>query len=566
MRTVTSIILALVLYSCSGPALAGPGDEAVGKAQALKSQGDPQGALGAAQQGLAAEPDNPKLNFLVGEIYYNTGQYDSALVYYGRVLLKKGKDADALYGAGLAALNLKNYEESIGYFERGEKSGKDKAKFLYGQGLALMEKGDYAKADLNFRKAIDKDKKNPQYHLALAEANYRNKTFPIALSEYGKAIEIDSSLYQQAGIHYKMAQAHLNMRNIPAAIEEYKIDLQISPNDTLAWQELGKIYLIAGKVPEAAFSLEKYVGLRPNDGEAWYNLGQLYLQIQDQEKAAHAFEKAVELNAKVAESFGHLARIYSDRKEFEKALDAYSRYETKFGQPDSVEYWFEKGKTMMKLGEKNAVYFDSAMMAFERAAQIDPSFTQAFEYAGLTMYYQKQYQRSIDYFNRLLQQDSTSVNAYRNLAFAYLKTEQYQNAARSFRKALDIKPDDVMMRSMLAKIYSFNKDFENAAAQYEIVLKSNGGQVSDSLKCEIYPELGFDYLNLGKCTTALPILLQAERCQPRDTAILMNIAASYQLCNSMKEANSYFRKVLEIEPNNKQALRGEMETRLQSGG
>ncbi|OGC94489.1 MAG: hypothetical protein A2W25_01525 [candidate division Zixibacteria bacterium RBG_16_53_22] len=566
MKTVTSIIVALMLYGCSGPAVAGPGDDALGQAQSLQSQGDARGALNAALQGLTVEPDNPKLNFFVGEIYFNTGRFDSALFYYDRVLLKKGKDPDALYGAGMAALKLKGYDAAFGYFERGEKSGKDKAKFMYGQGLAMMEKGDYAKADLNFRKAIDKDKKNPLYHLALAEANYRNKTYPIALSEYGRAIEIDSSLFQEAGIHYKMAQAHLNMRNIPAAIEEYKIDLQISPQDTLAWQELGKIYLIAGKVPEAAFSLEKYVGLKPTDGEAWYSLGQLYLQIQDQEKAAHAFEKAVELKAKVAESFGHLARIYSDRKEFERALDAYSRYEAQFGQPDSVEYWFEKGKTMMKLGEKNAVYFDSALMAFERAAQIEPTFTQAFEYAGLTMYYQRQYQRSIDYFNRLLQQDSTNVNAYRNLAFAYLKTEQYQNAARSFRKALDIKPDDVLMRSMLAKIYSFNKDFDNAAAQYEMVLKSNGGQVSDSLKCEIYPELGFDYLNLGKCSAALPILLQAEKCKPRDTAILMNIAASYQLCNSIKEANSYFRKVLEIEPNNKQALRGEMETRLQSGG
>jgi tetratricopeptide (TPR) repeat protein len=546
--------------------MAGPGDDAFKQAQSIYGQGDIQGALTAAKQGLLTEPDNLNLNNLVGEIYLNSGQPDSALIYYGRAIQKKGKDPVALYGAGLAALNLKRYDESFGFFAQGEKSGKDKAKFLFGQGLALMEKSEFTKADLSFRKAIDKDKKNPQYHLALAEANYRGKTFPIALSEFNKAIEIDSSLYQEPGLHYKMAQAHLNMRNIPSAIEEYKIDLQLNPSDTLAWQELGKIYVIAKMVPEAAFSLEKYVGLKPDNGDAWFNLGLLYLQIQDQEKAAMAFERSIELKNKVPESFGYLAKIYSDRKEYERALDAYTRFETVVGAPDSAQYWFDKGKTMMKIGEKNAVYFDSAQLSFERATQIDPAFTDAYEYAGLTMYYQKDYARAIDYFNRLLQQDSANVNAYRNLAFAYLKTNDYANTTKTLKKVLELKNDDIIVRAMLARIYSFRGNFDAAVEQYEIILNDKSGQVTDSLRCEIYPDLGYDYLNLDKCTASLPILLKAEQCNPRDTAILRNIAASYQRCNSIKEAHTYYGKVLDIDPEDKIAKRGFLETQIQGQG
>jgi tetratricopeptide (TPR) repeat protein len=402
--------------------------------------------------------------------------------------------------------------------------------------------------------------------MALAEANYRSKTYPIALSEFNKAIEMDSSIYRQGPIHYKMAQAHLNMRNIPAAIEEYKLDLQINPNDTVAWMELAKIYQIAGNVPQAAFCYEKYTSLVPDNGQAWFDLGKLYLHIQDQEKAAMSFERAVELKSNVAESFGQLAKIYSDRKEFERSLDAYRRYEAEFGAPDSVQYWFEKGKVMMKMGEKNAPYFDSAMTAFERASAIDPTFTDAFEYAGLAMYYQKDYKRAIWYFNKVLAIDSTNINAYRNLAFAYLKIDDYANATRAFRKVLELKSEDVMIRAMLARIYSFRENFTDAVQQYEIILNGKNGQVSDSLRCEIYPDLGYDYLKLGKCQSSIPILLNAEKCKSNDVTVLLNIAASYQLCNSIKEANSYYKKVLAIEPKNKVAIRGEMETRLQSEG
>lgn len=560
MKPLKLTLLMLVLLVTS--VWAGPGDNFLKQAQDLRSKGDSQGALNAANAGLAVEPDNFKLNALVGDIYFNQARYDSSLAYFRKALQKKGKDPDALYGAGISALNIKSYDEAAKFFRDGEKTGKAKSKFYYGLGLVLMEQGDYANADLNFRKAIDKDKKNPLYHLALAEANFGSKTYIIAIAEFNKAIELDSSIYNREGVHYKMAQAHLNMRNVNAAIDEYKVNLQLHPTDTTAWMELARIYQISGNIREAIFCYEKFLNLVPNNGQAWFDEGKLYMQLPDQEKAASSFERAVQVGSNVAESYGYLARIYSDRKEYERALDAYNRYEAEFGPPDSVQYWFEKGRVLMKVGEKNASFFDSALIAFDKAISLDSTYAPAYEYAGLTLYYQKDYTRAINYFRRQLAIDSTSINTYRNLAFSYLKTEQYGPAAGAFRKAIDLKPDDVLMRSMLGKIYSFNQDFSNAVEQYEYILNSNPGP-SDSLKCEIYPELGYDYLSLRQCQKAATVLLKAERCRPNDISVLLNIAASYHACNSLKEANAYYKKVLDRDPNNKQAKKGFLETKIQ---
>jgi tetratricopeptide (TPR) repeat protein len=560
LKAITLTLAFLTIFAVT--AFAGPSDIALKQAQDQKSGGNIEAALSTALAALPTDPENPKLNIFIGNIYLEKANYDSSLLFFNKVLDKKPKDPDALYGAGMSAYYKKDYDTAIKHFQNGEKTGKLKASFNYGLGLALLEKSDYQNADVNFRKAIDKDKKNPLYHLALADANYRNNTYSIAISEYNNAIALDSSLFQSSDIHFKIARSYFNMRNLQGAIGEFKTDLQVNPGDTAAWMELSRIYEVSGNIAEAVYCYEKYLAIVPANGQAWFDLSKLYLKVPDPAKAAEALEKCLTLDSHVAESYGFLAKIYADRKEFDKAYGAYSRYEAAFGQPDSTEYWFEKGKVMMKLGEKNAVFFDSAIVAFEKAVAIDAAFSPAFEYAGLTRYYQKQYPEAIAYFQKKIALDSTSINTFRNLAFSYLKTDQYSGAAKAFSRALELKPDDVVMRSLLAKIYSINKDYENSIKQYEFILNSGSTDVTDSIKCEIYPDLGSAYLQLRNCQQALNALLKAERCRGNDYSVIMNIAASYELCDKVKDANVYYKKALALKPNDKDAKKGNLRTTI----
>ncbi|MEE8417667.1 MAG: tetratricopeptide repeat protein, partial [candidate division Zixibacteria bacterium] len=208
----------------------------------MKEKGDLQEAVKVAVTGLAAEPEHFKLNRLAGGLYFDLSQHQEALSFYEKALAKKKKDAESLLGAGMSAYHVGSYEQAIEFFDRGIKTKKKKGEFLYGLGLAQTEMENYAEADLNLRKAIDKDKKNARYHLALGEVNYRNSVFSIAISEFYKAIEFDSTLDRSIeDLHYKMAKAYIQMRNVEKAIEEYRKDLDLHPEDTTAWLELAKI-------------------------------------------------------------------------------------------------------------------------------------------------------------------------------------------------------------------------------------------------------------------------------------------------------------------------------------
>lgn len=552
-----------ILVCLIAMAAAGPADDALNLALTLKGNGDLQGAVKAAVDGLALAPNDFKLNLFAGDLFYELGQYQESFAAYQKALGEKNKDLDALRGAGRSALKLGRYQDAASYFENGLKKKKS-AEFHYWLGTAQMELGNYPEADLNLRKAIDKEAKNASYHLALGEINYRNKVYSITIAEFRKAMELDSEVEKTVtDLHYKLAQSFIQLRNLDDAIVEFRKELELHPKDTTSWLELGNITQLANRYSDAAFCYVKFLEIVPNDGERWFSLGVLYLNLRDQEKAAESFEKAVSLKAREAESYGYLASIYSDRKEFEKAWDAYNRFEGVFGTPDSVLYWFDKGKVAIKLGSRDIAFFDTALACFKRSADLDFSFSAAYEYAGLSMYYKREYAAAIPYFLKKIELDSSSVNSLRNLAFCYLKLESYDNAAATFEKALVIKPEDTQMRSMLGKIYSYNEKYVSAIKHFEILLNDYSADLTDSLRCVVYPDLGLSYLKQAKCNDAVSVLLKAEQCKSNELSVLFNIASAYQLCNKMKEANDYYKKVLRIDPGNKDAIKGEMMTTKQ---
>jgi len=557
------ILTAFAIIGIASIAMAGLADDALDNAKALFDKGDYQNAAKAAAEGLAVEPEHFKLLRIAGKIYYELGQYEQALGFFEKALGKKSKDVETLYGAGMSALKAEDYNKAAEYFERGLKK-KKQARFYYGLGMAQTELENYSEADLNLRKAIDKEKEIAEYHLALAEENYRNKVYPIARDEFEKAIELDSTLGKTVpDLYYKIGESYLNLQNVLKAIEYYKKGLDLFPDDIVAWKKLARICEAANRPADAVYCIENVVRIAPDDGEWWFKLAGNYLKISNKEKSTEAYEKAISYACNVSESFGQLAMLYADLDEYEKAWDAHNRYEAEFGSPDSTLYWYEKGKVGIKLGSKNMAYFDSALYAFGKAIELDSTFSSSYEYAGLAHYFKKQYSKAIPYFEKKIDLDSTSVNSLRNLAFCLLKVDRYADAASTFEKALAVKPEDIQMRTMLGKIYSFNRKYDKAVRHFEILLNEYSESLNDSIRCIIYPDLGLSYLSDGKCTKATPILLKAEKCNPGDISVLLNIATSYHTCNLIKKANKYYKKVLRIDPNNKDAIRGNLETTIQ---
>jgi tetratricopeptide (TPR) repeat protein len=543
---------------------AAPVDELVNRVKGDLGKGNFQTALAPVDSALAVTPSDFKLIRLKADIFFAQNASDSALKYYEMALSQKPKDPDALYGAGISAINVKNAPKALDFFTRGTKSGKRKAEFLYGLGLAQMQSGSLSEADVTMRKAIKADPKNPKYHEGWADVNFKKEVWSFAITGYQDAIKLDST---NGELYNKLARAQFQNRMFAESVNTFKTFLKFVPNDTAAWYDVGRVFDASKNYAEAAFCYQKLTELRPNNGEYWFLYGQCEFNVKEYEKCGIALEKAVALNFKAAESYKMLAKVYQLRKEYYKADSAYTRFETALGQPNEVDYWIDKGKVMVNIGRTDPAFLDRATEAFDKAIALDSANTAAWEFAGLVRYYKENYGGAIPYFEKKVTLDgaNVSVNTLRNLAFCYLKVENYSKATSTLEDALKLKPEDAAMQLMLGNIYKFRGGSDEvllskAIEHLKLALKDTTNSIQANEKCKIKGDIGYCYVILSQCENAIAFLEQAIGCNSRDENVNLNMARAYHLCNRIKEANTYYKKTLEINPKNKDAQEGAART------
>jgi len=517
-------------------------------------------AEGLIDSALAVTPDDYKILTIKGDILSAQDNYAKALEYYEKALANKSKDPDALYGAGLAALKAAQAQKALDYFERGVNTKKRKVDFLYGKALAQKELGLMAEADATIRKAISGDKKNPILHKALGDINFAKEVWPIALSEYQKVLELDST---ETDLYYKIARADFYSRNFTDAVKYYKDYLKGHDSDIKAWDELATICVYANLPGEAVFCYKKLTTLQPENGEYWFTMGDLqFNNLHDYEAAGVSLEKAVALGSHTAEAYQRLAKIYNIQQKYYKADSAYTRFEQELGAPDSSEYWFEKGKVMIKIGQMDAAFFDRAIESFDIAIDLDSTSAANWEHAGLARYYKQDYAGAIPFFIKRIELGGENVNSLRNLAFCYLKTERYKEAAQYLEKAIVLKPDDAVMRQMIGRIYGFlgsgteenaQKYFPDAIKHFKVALQDTTGAMTTADKCKIRGDIGTYYVTLRQPKEAQSYLNVAVKCDPKNVDYLYNLAMAYFLDNNCDDTREYAGQVLDIEPNHKGA-------------
>lgn len=94
------------------------------------------------------------------------------------------------------------------------------------------------------------------------------------------------------------------------AIDYYRGQLKLNPNDSKIHTLLGKAYFFQRQHDEALKEYQKAISLNPKNDEAYYLMGVLYRTKDQLPMAGQAFQRAVQLNPKNAEAYGNLGLIH----------------------------------------------------------------------------------------------------------------------------------------------------------------------------------------------------------------------------------------------------------------
>lgn len=157
------------------------------------------------------------------------------------------------------------------------------------------------------------------------------------------------------------------------------------------------------------------------------------------------------------------------------------------------------------------------------------------------------FDEAIELCQGILCDDPHCTEALEEIGDNYLSMRAYDKAIRALNRALEIKPMSPNARYLLGFTYSALSDWDQSIEQLEVAdqIEPNHPEI---LRC-----LGWSIFHSGRKKQGLIILERASYMAQEDGLILCDLGVCYLNDRQFDKAESIFRSVLDLEPENDKA-------------
>lgn len=306
----------------------------------------------------------------------------------------------------------------------------------YKQGMALLDKKDYAKAHIEFRRAMTTKQ-------GTAETYYEAGVTAMKLKGYQEAIKYFTSAENLAGPKGKLAEdIKLNLAELALLTRDFKGTrdrarwvLERDPNSTRARQLL-VLALTALAEPEmAADELDLWLAADPNSQEARMIRTGIFLAKEDVPDAVKQLEDAAQQPTRTQATLIALGNVYQVAQDYPKAEQAYLQALPL--NPDNMEPRKGLGWLYARMGKR-----DKAIEMFNQIRALKPKDPEA--RGALASYYLAlhEWALAIAELEQLIKEDATDRFNASRLASAYLLSGRAADADKLIKSLLTLDPTD----------------------------------------------------------------------------------------------------------------------------
>ena len=372
--------------------------------------------------------------------------------------------------------------------------------------------------------SISSDHLNVYYGLGLAYSGQAK--FDLAVESFQRELEIRftnnmDKIKSRAHIYAALGSAYAGLYQYTEAEVAYQKALQLAPNDAMIHHQFGNIIKKQGNdYPLIIKHQKKAIAIDPRLASAHLQLGLTYSQVKQWSLAITFYNQAIALDTDLVEAEYNLAQAYlrlGDQDKAQQHLDNFQRKKALFDQIAHLKGAFQRSTDLIK------------------QAQISANIGQAY-------LKQKQYQKSIQYYQKSIGLDPKLAVSYNGIGLAYVMLNRYDLAVTNQKKAIELQPDLAEAQAALGLIYlrqnkpnlaleayqksvELKPDLADAQQQIGLIHLSQQSYVQAELSfrkaLEIDPLSADNYHNLGltlayqdKIKTAIDVYLRAIQLRP----------------------------------------------------
>ena len=454
--------------------------------------------MGKEQYNKSNAEEKSQLSKIIGESYFNLGQYAEAVPY------------------------LKEYKGT-----RGKWNNTD----YYQLGYAYYKQGDYEKAIGEFNKIIGGKNdvaQNAYYHLAESYLELDKK--PEALNAFKNASEMDFSAEIQEDAYYNYAKLSYEIGNSYKSTPQVLLDF-------------------IGKYPK-----------NPNNGQLKSLLIDSYITSRNYKEAMDLLENNPDFQDPAAYqkvAFYRAVELYNEGS-YNGAIAHLDKSLNVSEDPNvtaRATYW--KAETEYQLG-----HFDNALAGYKRFQQLPGAkstseFSDIYYNLGYSQFKLKQYPEAIASFKNFVGASSDEVrkkDAYMRLGDSYFVSSQYWPAMENYNSAIALDGTNDYAEFQKAISYGL---VDRTATKVEGLLAFEKKYPNSVYRDDALYELGNTYVAQNKNNEAIAVYDQLIREIPASSFVpkaLLKKALIYNNTDRSSEALTVFKKVAKDFPSTPEAL------------
>jgi tetratricopeptide (TPR) repeat protein len=464
-----------------------------------------------------APTGSPEVYYRLGNVYYQTGNLDSARFYYSKGV--RPEDKFNYNFAGMAKLSMDGgdvarVQEYIDRLSVNGRSKDTKAYTFIGEAWLTSKRGNDEKAIAAFEKAIALDYKNWEAHILLGDTYKKKFDAGKAISSYEHASDKNPGLalpYVKVGQVYMQAGGE-TMYGL--ALENFNKAYATDSSFGLAARELADFYYYARRYPEAIRLYRKYIDLTGTSLEKKSRLAGFLFMNRDYDQASALIEEVLRVDA---------SNIIMNR------LLGYMKFE-QGKYEEGVEYmrsFFERADTAALVGSDYAYYGrllaktgnDSvAVIMLQKAIAADSTNAELRLNLAQVLYLRKQYADAAVAYEHTIRLGQASPQEHFQLGKSWYFAKEFVKADSAFAQVTSMQPSAAVGHLWRAKA-NVQLDPESTEAKalphYErfIELATDETKYKKEL-IEANAYVGTYYVQIDDLTAACPYWLKVKELDP----------------------------------------------------
>lgn len=289
------------------------------KYELLARKGDMKGLERLVRQMQVVAPDEE--GGYIGEARLRMAQkdYSAALDILDKVLAKNPDSIAALFSKVDVLVAEKKYREAIPIVESLQRLRPDVADAYFRKARLLQELGDVKGALAQYELALDKAPDNAQVLAALVSLESRQEGNVEGVEKRLKEVLEKNPRHPNA--NDLLGALYLSQKAFPEAEQAFRKQLEIYPEDGIAYAQLAQVKLAQGDIQGAGEVFEQGLGVLPDSIRLLIGLAGIRERQKDYDAAISLYEKVLERQPGNAVSINNLAALLSDHREDPASLD-----------------------------------------------------------------------------------------------------------------------------------------------------------------------------------------------------------------------------------------------------